>query len=302
MTPDGTPNPEPTPPALPHPELSVVIPVRDGAATIGAQLEALVTQDWDEPFEIVVADNGSLDATGDVVARFCSRFADLRVIDASAAPGPSHARNAGAHAARGRAVAFCDADDVVAPGWVGAMARALRDHEFVTGPLDLAALNPAWLAGSRGSAGRLAPGELEGIPFASSCNLGITRARLLEVGGFDERLAVGEDIELAFRLRRIGVRLHFSPEIELHYRLRPTLRTTFEQARAYGAAKPALLEALRARGEADPDRWSGLRNWVWLVRHVGSLGSKPGRAHWLWVAGQRLGSLEGSWRVRRLYP
>src|SRR5688500_9296124 len=97
---------------------SVVVPVRDGAATIGEQLAALAQQDFPGSWEVVVADNGSRDGTADVVRSFRDRLPGLRLVDASARPGASHARNAGAAAATGEVLAFCDADDVVDPGWL----------------------------------------------------------------------------------------------------------------------------------------------------------------------------------------
>jgi glycosyltransferase involved in cell wall biosynthesis len=284
------------------PVLSVVIAVRDAAATLPEQLDALLAQDPGEAWEIVVADNGSTDRSPAIVAGYADRDARVRAVDAAAVPGPAHARNVGAEAARGRVLAFCDADDVVGPRWVAAMADALRDHEFVTGPMELTRLNPPWLAASRGSTGTAAAAVFEGrFPFASSCNLGVTRDRFRALGGFDEARRVGEDIELSWRLHRLGVQLHFAPDALIHYRFRPTLRATFAQARSYGAARPALLEELRGAGEAGDARWDGARNWAWLVRHVGLLGHRPGRARWLWVAGHRVGNVQGGIAVRRLY-
>jgi glycosyltransferase involved in cell wall biosynthesis len=285
------------------PALSVVIAVRDAAATLPAQLDALLAQDAGAPWELVVADNGSTDGSRAVVAAYAARDARVRLVDAGAVPGPAHARNAGAAAARGRALAFCDADDVVGPRWVGAMAASLRDHEFVTGPLELEALNPDWLAGARGSTGTAAAAVFEeSFPFASSCNLGIRAARFAALHGFDEHRTVGEDIELSLRLHRLGVPLEFVPDAIVHYRLRPTLGATYRQARSYGAVRPELLEELRRAGEPTPTRWRTTRNWAWLLRHAGLLRDRAGRARWLWVAGQRVGNLQGSVRVRRLYP
>ena len=99
--------------------ISVVIPVRDGAATIGDQLEALGQQTYQGEWEIVIADNGSTDGTAELAERSWSHpRAALRVVDASSRPGSSFARNRGAIEAAGDFLAFCDADDIVAPGWL----------------------------------------------------------------------------------------------------------------------------------------------------------------------------------------
>ena len=238
-----------------------------------------------------------------LVGRYADGWPRLRIVDAPPGGGPGSARNVGAAAAAGSALAFCDADDVVAPGWVAAMGDALRHHEFVTGPLELDRLNPTWLVESRGRSFADRRPVYEGIfPYASSCNLGVRRPVFERAGGFDAAWRVGEDIELSMRLWLSGIVLHFEPGAVVHYRYRPTLRSTYRQARSYGRVRPLLAERLRRAGRPAPNRSAGLRNWAWLVRHVLLLAGRPGRAKWLWVAGQRVGSLEGSWRVRRLYP
>ena len=293
-----------TDPARDRPvELSVVIPARDAAALIGDQLASLAAQHWDGTWEVVVAvDVGSADGTADVVRRSSTAGPPIRVVDAPAAGGPSVSRNAGAGAATGAALAFCDADDVVGEGWVAAIGDALRHHEFVTGPLELDRLNPEWIVESRGRSFAERQSLYEGVfPYASSCNLGLHRSLFEGAGGFDPAWRVGEDLELSLRLWLSGVQLHFAPGALVHYRYRPTLRGTYAQARSYGRVRPLLGERLRRAGRPAPKRYAGLRNWVWLLRHLPQLRDRAGRAKWLWVAGQRIGSLEGSLRVRRPY-
>jgi GT2 family glycosyltransferase len=284
-------------------ELSVVIAARDASATIEEQLAALAAQEWDAAWEVVVVDNGSTDDTCDIVRRLGTAWPALRLVEASAGVGPAYARNVGARAASGRNLAFCDADDVVAPGWVAATGAALRSAAFVCGPVDIVTLNPPWLAASRGTTGTTAAAVFEGrFPFASSCNMGIRRDVFLDVDGFDEDLFAGEDVDLSMRLFCAGISLVYVPAALVRYRFRPTLRSTFDRAVNYGRVRPLLAERWRARrpGE-DVPRWRGVRNYGWLVRHAPILRSRSGRARWLWVAGQLLGTATGSRRVRRLY-
>lgn len=281
----------------------MVIPARDAAGVVGDQLEALTTQFWDATWEVVVAvDAGSTDGTAEVVRRYVGAGPPLRVVEAPAGGGPGASRNVGAAAAGGTALAFCDADDVVAAGWVAAMGEALRHHEFVTGPLELDQLNPSWLVESRGRSFAERLPVYEGIfPYASSCNLGLHRSLFERSGGFDPAWRVGEDLELSLRLWLSGVGLHFEPGAVIHYRYRPTLGSVYRQARSYGRVRPLLAERLRRAGRPAPKQRAGLRNWAWLVRYLSLLTGRGGRAKWLWVAGQRVGNLEGSLRVRRLY-
>lgn len=278
-------------------DLSVVIPARDAAATLGPQLDALLAQEWAGRWEVVVVDNGSTDATPALVERYAAREPRVRLVQATERSGVAHCRNVGIDRARGTSVAMVDADDVVAPGWLPAMADALRDADFVTGPLDIEALNPTWVLETRGRAIASGPGSFFGLfPFAHSCNLGVRRALVRDSGGFDERLPAGEDIELSLRLSRAGVRLHFVDEALVHYRYRTSLRALWRQARAYGRVKPELARRARLAGLAVP-RGSSWRGWLWLVRRVGLLGSRPGRAQWVWAAAGRVGESEALLRV-----
>lgn len=282
--------------------LSVVIAAHNAADTIRPQLEALIEQHCDLTWEIVVVDNASTDATRSRVTAIAERCSTVRIVDANDGRGPAYARNVGAQAARGRSLAFCDADDIVGPAWVAAMAEALATRPFVSGPVELARLNPDWLVDSRGSFGTTGVTRFDDrFPFASSCNLGIHRDVFLDLGGFDESLHVGEDIEVSMRLSLRGIELGYVPAAMVHYRYRPTLRSTFERAVAYGAARPVIAELWRRRGGVPVARTRGARNWLWLLRHLPLLRDRTGQARWLWVAGQRLGSLRGSWRVRRPY-
>ena len=139
------------------------------------------------------------------------------------------------------------------------------------------------------------------FPFASSCNLGVSRELFLAQGGFDERILVWEDVEFSMRLFLDEVELHYVPQAAVHYRYRQTRREFFDRARAYGRCRPQIAERLLAYAGTQPERWHGRRNWAWLVRHIGLLRTHTGQARWLWTAGLRIGALEGSWLVRRLY-
>lgn len=288
--------------ATPDLALSVVIPAYNAADTIAAQLAALEAEEYRGSWEILVVDNGSADATASIANEWAARSQRIRVIDGSQASGAAHARNVGARSARGSALAFCDADDIVVAGWVESIATGLVDHEFVCGPLELRQLNPSWLVEAKGTTGTAGIIWFDDVfPFASSCNLGVRRDRFLALGGFDERINVWEDVELSLRLHLADVPLHYLADAGVHYRYRQTRADLFERARAYGACRPQIAERLRAYSGTEVSRFGGWRNWAWLIRHLGLLRSHSGQAQWLWTAGLRVGALEGSWKVRRLY-
>jgi len=115
------------------------------AGFIATQLEALANQQWSELWEVVVADNGCTDESMVIVERYWGKIPNLSIVDASARRGQPYALNVGARAANGKALAFCDVDDEVTPGWVAAMGEALSKYDFVACRFEAKKLNPPWV-------------------------------------------------------------------------------------------------------------------------------------------------------------
>jgi glycosyltransferase involved in cell wall biosynthesis len=282
-------------------DLSIVIPAFNAAETLDQQLEALLTQEWSGRWEVLVANNGSTDGTTQVVERLARLDPRVRLIDASASSGASYARNCGIAAARASSIAFCDADDVVAEGWVAAIGSALREHPFVTGPQEYERLNPPWLWGLYGTLPAHQLQTFEGIfPFGPTANLGVRRSALDGVGGFDVSIDRYEDIDLCLRLWLAKVPLVFVPDAVVHYRYRQDLRSIWTQSIAYGAAAPAIARRLAAHRRPTPSRWRGLRRLLWLMRNAPRVRERRYRARWVVVAGTSIGRVKGSIRARWL--
>ena len=283
-------------------ELSVVIPAFNAAATIIGQLRALVCQTWSRPWEVIVADNGSTDDTAAMVSAFAVSHPMVRLVDAGQRSGPASARNAGVEHAVGRYVAFCDADDIVGDTWLRAMGEGLQKQIVVTGPQEQALLNPPWLRNVYGSSLATDAQTFAGIfPFCASANLGIRRDVFVELGGFDPELSVGEDLEFCLRLWNKGIELSFVPDAMIHYRNRSSVFALWKQSVEYGKAAPMICRRLAALHRPTPPPWRGLKNWLWLLRKLPTLRSRPGRARWVVVAGNSAGRLLGSLKQRRLY-
>src|SRR5687768_1214484 len=119
------------------PELSIVIPVHNNGETLANQLAA-VTATADDRYEVIVVDNRSTDDTRRVAHDWAQRTSGLvRVVVADERASEGYARNVGAAAARSDRLAFCDGDDIVGDSWPAAMDQGLREHSFVTGPVDV---------------------------------------------------------------------------------------------------------------------------------------------------------------------
>ncbi len=277
--------------------ISAILPVRDGGPWLADQLTALASQDCAEPWEVVIADNGSSDGSEELARRWAEEHPGFHFVDASVRQGPSAARNAGAAAASGDLLAFCDADDVVQRGWLAGCVAALGDADVVAGHLDLWSLNGGPPAPPQPAATR----QLGFLPAALGANLAVRRSAFDAVGGFSEELVTGEDIDLSWRLQLAGFRFAPAPGAVVAKRERSRVGLVFRQARTYGRCGPALFRRYQSEG-ARRDLAGALRAWIWLVVALPTLVRPRRRAAWARTAAVRLGRLEGSVAERVFFP
>jgi glycosyltransferase involved in cell wall biosynthesis len=287
----------------PAPKLSVVMPCLNAEATIGAALEALTRQTWSQPWEILLADNGSTDLTAAVVERFRERMPNLRVIDASAKPGSGFAMNTAAREARGEWLAICDADDEVGQGWLAAVGEALSQHELVAYRQEHGKLNEGWLRETRERefSERLPilwfPPH---VPFTGAGCLAMHRALFERLGGFDESVIL-EDLDFCIRVQAQGASIELVPDALLHYRYRHTIGGIFRQAFRYGTGVAQIQRRYKRPGERYPGqrKWllTGWRPVLWRLLRAHRRGH---RAKIVWQLGWQLGRYYGSLRFRVL--
>lgn len=285
--------------------ISVVLPTYNARDTIGGQLEALSRQSYEGEWEVIIADNGSTDDTLSVAGCWKGRLTGLRVVDASARPGAAAARNIGARAAHGDFLAFCDADDVVGPQWLEALAKALREHDFVAGSIDHDALNPdgrtTWVFRSHESSTPLGQWFK---PYALSATMAVARRAFEEIGGFPEDLGVpaaGEDMALSWLLQLAGYDLHFEPRALVAYRHRHTLGGLWRQHVDYGLSQPALYRRFRESGMPRRGLLTVGKSYLMMLVWLPKLLDPGGRGEWMRHLAIRWGRVLGSIRERVLY-
>ncbi|TQL52518.1 bifunctional glycosyltransferase/CDP-glycerol:glycerophosphate glycerophosphotransferase, partial [Ornithinicoccus hortensis] len=108
------------------PTVSVVMPCRDGGTLLEPAIRSVLNQDLRD-LELIVVDDGSTDDSVATVKRLAARDRRVRYLSTGGdGRGPGRARNLGVAAAKGRFLAFADADDQVLPGAYSAMSAALR--------------------------------------------------------------------------------------------------------------------------------------------------------------------------------
>jgi GT2 family glycosyltransferase len=288
----------------PRPSITVVLPSRNGAETIGRQLDALAGQSFDEPWELLVVDNGSTDGTRAVVESFAGRIAEVRVVEAPGHAGLPYACNVAVREARSDAIAFCNDDDEVDEEWLAAMASALREHELVAGRLEHERLNDPWILAVRGrpqEGGLLQWGFGAHLPFAAGAALGVRRQLHERVGGFDEALVpAGEDMDYCWRAQYAGAELRFVPEAVTHYRFRHGLKEIYSQGRNYGVGNVLVYRKhLRLGMSPVSHPWrAGARAWLGIAKEGLLAADRIHRGRFVWYLGWRMGMLQGSLRHR----
>jgi GT2 family glycosyltransferase len=285
-------------PPLAGPEVSVLVPVRNGMPYLRAQLDALGRQTYQGRWEIIVSDNGSTDESIRAV-RATLAGVPLRIVDSRDATGGAGALEEAARAARGRLLLFCDADDIVADDWIERMEAALDRWPAVGGYLDEESLNPPSLLALRP---RATPGGLPCpfglLPAPIGANCGVWREAYEEAGGFDEsfRGAAAEETDLFWRLQLAGYPLGYAPDAVVAYRHRPDLRALLRQWRGYGRGRAHLLARYQVLGLLPAESWRDvLRTSGWLALHaVDCLRGPDRRGSYLRILAHVIGQVEGS--------
>jgi len=284
-------------------DVSVVLPVRNGAATLGIQLAALAAQTFRGGWELVLVDNGSTDGTWRLAERWRDRLPGLRIHTEPGARGANYARNAGCRVAGGDRIAFCDHDDVADPGWLAALVRGLDTHPAVGGFLERESLNDPAVVATRPQRAGLRDGGFGFLPYPLTANCAVRREVWVRLGGFDESFRYGsDDVEFFWRAQLAGFALGYVPDAVMHYRLRPDLPSMACQYYDYGRSHPMLFRTFGTAG-MPPSRWrTGGRSWRDLAAGLpGLAGSRRARAVWVTRAAMCCGRVVGSVRHRVLY-
>jgi glycosyltransferase involved in cell wall biosynthesis len=276
---------------------TVILCVRNGAATIAQQLAASADQDYPQPWELLVVDNGSTDGTAGVVEQWRPRLPGLRLVSASDRAGLAYARNVGVREARGPIVAFCDADDVADPGWLSGLVAGAREAELVGGRLEFGLLNGERAREWRGVAEDRPspPVGLGYLPYAVGASFAVRREVIEGVGGCDERFtACGDDLDLSWRIQRAGGRLIVREDAVMHYRLRSDLAGVMRQRYRYGRVEALLRRKFSDALPPVSPRARALSVLRLLARSWQLLGGAQRRGAWLVAASHLAGQLRGS--------
>jgi len=182
------------------PRISAIIPTLNEEKNIGRALKALKNQNYEEEYEIIVADGGSEDKTIDIAKAYAD---DIIIVKEK---GIAIGRNAGAKAAKGEILFFVDGDTFLLPDVFEGVDSAFDNGEIVgvaprVLPTDSSFKNifPYWFFYRFSKISTIV-----GRPMLGGMCVAYRKDIFDKVGGFDERLKSGEDLDLSFRMARFG--------------------------------------------------------------------------------------------------
>lgn len=223
------------------PGVSYVMPVLNEVEHIEAAVRSLTAQDYEGPFEIVLALGPSVDGTNEIIAEMSREDPRIRAIANEAGSTPS-GLNVAIRASTFPIVIRVDAHSVLPTDYTRIAVRVLLESgaDNVGGIMKAEGRTPfekavAHAYGSREGLGGTQHHVGGKAGPAETAYLGVfQRHRLVEVGLFDEGIKRGQDWELNRRLRATGGTVWFTPELQVVYRPRSSLRKLIRQFVATG--------------------------------------------------------------------
>jgi len=215
---------------------SVVIPALNAGETIGDMLTALSSQAGipRRSWEIIVVDNGSTDATCEIVGRF-----ECVMLLVEPRRGPSAARDTGLRHAKGEIVCHVDADAMPTRRWLSSLLAPFADPSVILAGGKSLSLPPK-TAAQRYMAGSARIDAVEYIsrpifPFVPSRNMAVRREAALAIDGWAVECITGEDVDFCHRLlKAYPSEIAYQPEAILFHHDRETASGLARQAWSYG--------------------------------------------------------------------
>ena len=222
-------------------DVTVVIPVRDNDVGLHRLVVALGGH------SVVIVDDGS--AVPVTAGRFDNVPCSVEVYRHERSRGPAAARNTGFAACKTEFVAFLDADVVPRDGWLEALLGHFCDPAVALVAPRIVSMHTGETAVARyesvQSALDLGDREAPVVPYGPvsyvpSAAIICRSSALLDVGGFDESLYSGEDVDLCWRLVARGFRLRYEPVARVAHEHRTALREWWSRRAFYGGSAAPL--------------------------------------------------------------
>ncbi len=256
-------------------EIDVVVPTRDRPVRLASCVESLAAQTF-KSFRLTVVDDASRVPVVDALPEQLKELPELQILRNEQRAGPSASRNRGVAAGSAPYVVFLDDDCRAHPDLLSRHRAVLAGGGRL---ISIGSLHPPptrrlppwnmWEADRLArEQGRMARGEVSpSWTHLYTGNVAVRREDFLSAGGFDERFYRQEDVELAFRLHRLGCRFVFEPAAivwhDTERSLEAWLTIPAESARGDVLMDTTVPESERLRWVEE-----ALRQRHWLLRAV----------------------------------
>ncbi len=224
---------------------SIIIPVYNRPDEVCELLQSLSKQDYNNPFEVVLVEDGSVDTSEEVVSNFQNLDISYYYKPNT---GPGDSRNFGMQKAKGNYFIIFDSDCVIPSHYLTEVLQRLTANysDFYGGPdAALKVFTPLQQAinysmtsllttgGIRGK--KTAPGKFEPRSF----NMGISKNAFVSSGGFG-RIHPGEDPDLSIRLWELGYKSQLLSDAFVYHKRRISWSKFYNQVRKFGLVRPIL--------------------------------------------------------------
>ena len=208
---------------------SIIIPVFNRASTVSSTIESVLNQAYKD-FEIILIDDGS----SDEIEKNISNYIAEKVLIFHAQPnsGVSAARNKGASLSKGEYLIFLDSDDHVTQNWLSDFEKKInpKNPEIIYCGINrikdnslVEYTNPQDPYKDGKCFGNVIPGS-----FCIKSNF------FNKIGGYDTRLAYGENTELSFRIKIENPSVEFIDTPNLFYTLHENSHGKIERNKMNG--------------------------------------------------------------------
>lgn len=186
-------------------EVSFIVPAKNEGDHLPACLNAIQIAGKEcKNFEIIVVDNNSTDNTGQVLKRYhCTVINNIK-------PGAAASRNAGSKIARGKYLAFIDADCVIHRQWAMRMIEHLNNNDIVAAGTKISPdmSHATWVQRMifdlNNRPGKEKSDNIRIVKWIGTSNLMIRRKSFYEIDGFNDSLITCEDVDFSRRITRHG--------------------------------------------------------------------------------------------------
>lgn len=227
--------------------ISIVIPAKNEAATIGPLLDGLLSQSL-PPTEILITDGGSTDETAAIIERYAATYSQIELFrEKEALPG--RGRNIAAANSACEWLAFIDAGVVPAHDWLQQLVQPVEnesDLEVVFGTWE--PITDSFFKECAAIAYAYVPNvdDLEGVKQARAIFCSLMRRDVWQkVGGFREDLRSAEDHLFINKVEQLGFKIGYTSKALVRWSMQPSPSATFRRFVTYSSnnLRAGLAEA-----------------------------------------------------------